>query len=398
MIVGGKEMFNLTTEELQTKQALTTATEIYQQPEVWQELVNNLIAKKDSMQSFLNMILAKHEQVRVIFTGAGTSAFIGDIVAPVLQKENLDKLSFESVPTTDIVSNPDYYLQKDKATIMVSFARSGNSPESVASVALGEQKITDFYQVVITCNKDGQLAKNSKEDKNSIILLTPTKAHDQGFAMTSSFSSMILTAFAFFSPTSFFNNEMMKHLISNGGRFVSKVADVIDEILDFDFTRLVYLGSGPLAQLSHEAALKMLELSAGKVVAVHESTLGFRHGPKSILNEQSLAVMFLSSDPYTRKYDLDMLKELSSEDSGMKVIVLTEKEEEKALATDADWVIAVNDGESKFDSDFYLSLLYVIFAQTLALKKSIQLGITPDNPSPDGKVNRVVKGVTIYPN
>jgi tagatose-6-phosphate ketose/aldose isomerase len=150
-----------------------------------------------------------------------------------------------------------------------------------------------------------------------------------------------------------------------------------------------------LSQLSHEAALKMLELTAGKVVAIHESSLGFRHGPKSILNDKSVVVVFVSQDPYTRKYDLDILREVSGVNSDAKVIALTEKEDAE-IADAADWIIPVAGGENSLDGDLELALLYVIFAQALALNKSLQLGITPDNPSLDGSINRVVQGVTIY--
>src|SRR5699024_6793532 len=171
--------------------------------------------------------------------------------------------------------------------------------------------------------------------------------------------------------------------------------DLLDEILAFEFDRVVYLGSGLLAQLSHEAALKMLELSGGQVVAIHESSLGFRHGPKSILNEQSVVVLFMSQDPYTRKYDVDILRELAATESDMKVIALTAREDEEVEKL-ADWTIAIQTGGADVENDFELALPYIIFAQALALRKSIQLGITPDNPSPDGAISRVVQGVTIH--
>lgn len=388
-------MFNLRSEELVEKKAIHTATEIYQQPEVWQELVSTFLQKRKELRGFIESIYARHDHVRVIFTGAGTSAFTGDTLVPELRRRNQGKVQFESIPTTDIVSNPTAYLFKDTPTILVSFARSGNSPESVAAVTLGKELVDAFYQVVITCNKDGQLAKNIKDDENSITILTPEKAHDQGFAMTSSFTSMIIAAYLLFNEQALTEDEA-KQIVTNGKHLLDSIADTIDEILSFNFERIVYLGSGLLAQLSHEAALKMLELTAGQVVAVHESSLGFRHGPKSILNEQSVVVLFMSQDAYTRKYDLDILRELASADSDMKVVVLDEKKDEEVEKL-ADWLIPVNLSEEAFASDFSLALLYVIFAQSLALKKSIQLGITPDNPSPDGFVNRVVKGVTIYP-
>jgi len=383
-------LLNLTIEELTKMKAIHTAREIHQQPETWQELFSTLKQTKDRFNDFIRAIYEKHSRVRVIFTGAGTSAFVGDTLIPALRKDSKTNVQFESIPTTDIVSNPQEYLLKDTPTILVSFARSGNSPESVAAVSLGQQIIKDFYQVVITCNKDGKLA-NVMKDKQSFIILTPEKTHDQGFAMTSSFTSMIMAGYLLFSEKEM-SDETSAQFVEIAKSFIDYFPEHIDHILRFDFERIVYLGSGLLGQLAHEAALKMLELSSGQIVAVHESSLGFRHGPKTILNEKSLVVLFMSQDPYTRKYDVDILRELSA--NGTKVIVLTEKSDKKVDEL-AEWTIPVST-DMDISDDFNLALLYVTFAQTLALKKSIQLGITPDNPSPDGKVNRVVQGVSIH--
>jgi len=387
-------LFNLSEQELREHKAVNTATEIYQQPVVWQEMIDSLLENKEPTRGFVKSIYDKHEHVRVIFTGAGTSAFAGDTLVPELRRQSQGKVQFESIATTDIVSNPTEFLYKETPTILVSFARSGNSPESVAAVSLGQDIVDDFYQVNITCNKDGKLAVNSKSDENSLTILTPEKAHDQAMAMTSSFSSMIIAAYYVFA-TKEFTETTMGHVISNANLLVEESGDVLDDIAHVDFERIIYLGSGLLSQLSHEAALKMLELTAGDVVAVHESSLGFRHGPKSILNDKSAVVLFMSQDPYTRKYDMDILREVAADESGLNVIVLVDKADDEIRGL-ANWTIEVDAKDQAIDNDFELALLYVIFAQALAMKKSIRLGITPDNPSPTGRINRVVKGVTIY--
>ncbi|MET3656732.1 MULTISPECIES: SIS domain-containing protein [Sporosarcina] len=387
-------MFNLTSDQIKKSNAVHTSREIHQQPVVWKELVTDLLEQQETFKGFLTSIYKKHDTVRVILTGAGTSAFVGDTLVPELARQNQQNVQFESIPTTDIVSNPTEYLFKEIPTILVSFARSGNSPESVATVTLGQEIVTDFYQVVITCNKDGQLAKNIQGDDKSITLLMPEKANDQSLAMTSSFTSMTIAAYVLFTED-VFTKDVATQVITSAEQLIERLGNTVDEVLGFDFERIAYLGSGLLAQLSHEAALKMLELSGGQVVAIHESSLGFRHGPKSILNDKSAVVLFMSQDPYTRKYDLDILQELAAAKSGMKIVALTETKDEEVEKL-ADWVISVNTGTESLSSDFHLALLYIIFAQALALKKSIQLGITPDNPSPDGAISRVVKGVTIY--
>lgn len=382
-------MFQLTEEKLEQQKAIHTAREIYQQPDVWKEIFSNFQVQRKSLQQFLTSIYEKHDRVRVIFTGAGTSAYVGDALVQELGKQNQEGIDFESIPTTDIVGNPMNYFQKNVPTILVSFARSGNSPESVATVNLAEQLIKELYQVVITCNKDGELAKNIVGDDNSRLVLLPEEANDKSFAMTSSYTGMLFAAYLLFTEMDLSESQFEK-LTSNAKRLLDTITDKIEDILTVEFDRIVYLGSGIFSQLSKEASLKMLELTAGKVVTMSESSLGFRHGPKSTLNETSIVVLFMSKDSYTRKYDVDILKELSAD--GTKVVVLTEESNEE-LESLAEWVIAVD----AIESDFLLSLLYIIFAQGVALKKSLQLGITPDNPSPDGRVNRVVKGVTIYP-
>src|SRR5699024_3494229 len=187
-----------------------------------------------------------------------------------------------------------------------SFARSGNSQEIFASVSLGEQLVDHYYQVVVTWNEEGGLAKNIEEDDKAITILTPEAAHDQELEMTSSFTCMKVAAYTLFTNDDFAGNPM-NHFIKNAEVFSILVGADVDAILYKDVSRIAYLGSGSLAQLSHEASLKMLELTAGEVVSMYESSLGFRHGPKSILNDSSVVVLFLSQDEYTRKYDMDML-------------------------------------------------------------------------------------------
>ncbi|WP_026771828.1 MULTISPECIES: SIS domain-containing protein [Sediminibacillus] len=387
-------MFNLSIEEIKERGAFHTATEIHHQPEVWQELLSTMEKSKSGFKEFLEGISEKHEQVHVILTGAGTSAFVGDTLAPELNKWCKQNVFFDAIPTTDIVSNPREYLKADRPTVMVSFARSGNSPESVAAVALGEKCIKDFYQVVITCNKDGQLAANTKGDDKSITVLMPEKSNDKSLAMTSSFTSMLLAGYELFLPEEA-KGTIADQVIANGDRLIKRVGDHIDTVLGIDFNRIVYLGSGLLGMLAEEASLKMLELTGGQVIAFHDSSLGFRHGPKSVLNEQTVVVVFLSENEYTRKYDLDMLRQLHEEGTAAMVVAMTQNAD-KDVEELAHFTVSISEGGKSPQNDLQAALSYIIFAQALAMKKSMQLGITPDNPSPNGEISRVVQGVTIH--
>jgi tagatose-6-phosphate ketose/aldose isomerase len=386
------KMFTLDKEKLVSLGASITTEEIKQQPVLWDETYSLYRKKHVEIQAFLQKLAEQHERIRVIFTGAGTSAYVGDTVTPYL-KAKVDEKKWEllSVPTTNLVSNPYEFLKADFPTLLVSFARSGNSPESVAAVELAEQIVTNFYQLTITCANDGELAKRAKGDEHNLLLLMPEKANDQGFAMTGSYSCMTLTTLLIFDPLPLEEKGSIVQTIRQMGESVIRREEDIQKIIDRDFDRIIYLGSGSLEGLARESQLKVLELTAGKIVTAFDSPLGFRHGPKSFVNEKTLVFVFVSNHPYTRQYDLDMLSELQRDNI-------------------ANYICAIEvDGKSRFIGntflfgrdaqsvpDVYLALPFVMVGQTVSLLASVKVGNTPDTPSPTGTVNRVVKGVTLY--
>ena len=144
--------------------------------------------------------------------------------------------------------------------------------------------------------------------------------------------------------------------------------------------------------MTREAQLKILELTAGQIATVFDSSLGFRHGPKSFVNEQTLVFVFTSNDPYTRQYDLDILNELKQDQIACYVSGLSVAGETNFGGNNFTFL-----GNGKDIPDAYLVLPYIIFAQTIAVLSAIKVGNQPDTPSPTGTVNRVVKGVEIYP-
>jgi tagatose-6-phosphate ketose/aldose isomerase len=158
-----------------------------------------------------------------------------------------------------------------------------------------------------------------------------------------------------------------------------------------DHERIVYLGSGALKGLARESALKVLELTAGGIAAFSDTPLGFRHGPKAILNDRTLVVVYLSNDPHTRLYDLDLLAELRLTQGDDNVLGITAAKGDTP-GDDNIWELP---GLGHL-SDAALALPAVLFAQMFGLQASLRGGHTPDNPFPAGEVNRVVQGVTLH--
>ena len=367
--------------KLEERDFKNTYTEIFAQADTWEEVYGLYEERKAEIEKFLASF---DKDTKVIFTGAGTSEYVGNIAQDYLKTHG--DFDFESIATTDLVSAPYLHFKKDQKTLLVSFARSGNSPESLAAVKLGEQIVDDFYNLPITCAHDGKLAVNLKDDKNSYVFLNPAITNDKGFAMTNSFSSMLLAALLIFD-TSLEDKKDLVEKLAAIARDTYEKAEEIEKLVDFDFDRVAYLGSGPLGKLTKEARLKILELTAGDVVTIFDSSMGFRHGPKSFINDKTLVVSFVSSNDYTRKYDLDILDEIKADGIAPKIIAVTNED------VDRDYQFIL---DSQGINDAYLAVAYVVIAQLISLITSLRVGNTPDNPSKSHTVNRVVKGVTIH--
>ncbi|MFA9216470.1 MAG: sugar isomerase, partial [Sphingomonadaceae bacterium] len=317
----------------------------------------------------------------------GTSAYIGECLVPALLRQGLRA---EAVPTTDLVSGPQRFLQAEVPTLLVSFGRSGNSPESIAAVALADQLVSDIHHLIITCNADGALYGMAKESEHALAILLPDATHDRGFAMTTSFTSMMLAAALAFGGGA--QRAAQVPASSAAALAVMQTAlPTLRALVEQRFSRVVYLGSNELRGLAREAALKLLELTDGQVVALFDSPLGFRHGPKTIVNRDTLVVVMLSNDAHARRYDLDLLRELRNDGRAGRVLALSGMAE-PGLGQDC----VVLDGMSDA-AELSLALPYIVFCQSYALLQSLALGLRPDTPSVSGTVNRVVQGVTIYP-
>ncbi|WAH93249.1 SIS domain-containing protein [Streptococcus pneumoniae] len=384
-------MLHYTKEDLLELGAEITTREIYQQPDVWREAFEFYQAKREEIAAFLQEIADKHDYIKVILTGAGTSAYVGDTLLPYF-KEVYDerKWNFNAIATTDIVAKPATYLKKDVATVLVSFARSGNSPESVATVDLAKSLVDELYQVTITCAADGKLALQAHGDDRNLLLLQPAVSNDAGFAMTSSFTSMMLTTLLVFDPTEFAVKSERFEVVSSLARKVLDKVEDVKELVDLDFNRVIYLGAGPFFGLAHEAQLKILELTAGQVATMYESPVGFRHGPKSLINDNTVVLVFGTTTDYTRKYDLDLVREVAGDQIARRVVLLSDQ------AFGLENVKEVVLGCGGVLNDIYRVFPYIVYAQLFALLTSLKVENKPDTPSPTGTVNRVVQGVIIH--
>ncbi len=370
---------------LEQRHALHTAREIWQQPDLWAALYQQLAAQQAQYDAFLTPLL-QNSRLQIILCGAGSSAFAGRALAPWLrEKTGRDVAAYG---TTDIVANPQQFLDPARPTLLVSFARSGNSPESVASVALADQLLPHCYHLMLVCNPDSQLASYAHGRENVCALVMPQGSNDQSFAMTSSFSCMMLTTALLLGPYSLETaRQPLAQMIERCRELREMLQSPIKTLANSGFSRYIVLGGSCFTGLAEEVSLKMLELTAGQIVTRYDSPLGLRHGPKFMVNPQTLVLLMLSCNRYTHRYDQDLWDELQRDGLAKQLVGLGNGPAERTGQYDLHHA----------EDDVWLLFPYLLFAQMLAFETSLARGLTPDNPCPTGEVNRVVKGVTIYP-
>jgi tagatose-6-phosphate ketose/aldose isomerase len=286
-----------------------------------------------------------------------------------------------AVPTTDLLLDTERCLTHIGAVI--SLARSGNSPESVAVVERIRGMRPNILQFAIVCNHEGAL---SYSDLDGLIVLDP-RTNDQSLVMTSAFSNLALAGLALAQPDSM--PALIEVFSKRAADFLPEIDRVCQRVAARVRDRITILSSPPLLGWGREAGLKTLEMTAGRFPVVTESYLGLRHGPMSFVKHDTLVLCLLSSDRVRRRYEIDLIHELRAKKIGYIVGIADPQESREVF----DEVIPAVAPEAK---DALRTPFEILGPQLLGYHLSLRIGLNPDNPSPDGVINRVVQGVRIY--
>lgn len=379
-----------------------TFDEIHQQPAMWRKELKALLAAKAEVSAFMHKYLTPDTDI--VLTGAGTSAFIGDALCPIMRGM---WRNVRSVPTTDIVTHAKYLLDAERPLLLISFARSGNSPESVAAVNLANKVCKNVAHVYITCNAQGKLAMQAQptlnpslkggenKPENILLLLLPEETDDKSLAMTSSFSTMLLTCLMLGHIETLEQDvEQIEKTAKNAEAVIAEYEDKLKEIASRPFERGVFLGSGALKGIAEECHLKLQELTDGAVVCKFDSFLGFRHGPKAVVNSKSIVVYLMTDQEEVQRYERDLVKQVDANNTPVAQIIVIGGKAPELPGVKADLVVKMPYGYA--DNTFYGIVPFVVVGQLLGFYASKAHGLNPDAPSVSGNIHRVVEGVTIY--
>jgi len=373
---------------------LFTPREIFQQPATWERSAQEFLRLQPQLSEFLEGAGAgqdSEQRPSVILIGAGTSHYVGKALVHLLRNEW--HCDVEAIPSTDLLTNFDDLVLPRKPYLWVSFSRSGDSPEGVAIIENALSRRPEVRHLIITCNKDGSMVHRFGESHGVFCVILDEATNDQGVAMTSSFTNMVIAGqcLAHFRDLSKYQG-ILRDLGALGHRLLETAADLSAQLATERYSKVCFLGTGALHAVAQESALKVLEMTAGKIHAIADSFLGIRHGPLSALDDRTLVVCSLSEDPGRRSYELDLLEEIRTKRLGRKRVVLSGNNGE-GLEGLAEQVISLGPG---MISDQYRPPIDVIFGQLLGLFSSLQYGLKPDLPSPNGAIARVVSDIKIY--
>jgi tagatose-6-phosphate ketose/aldose isomerase len=373
-----------------------TLREIAQQPVTWQATAAQIGRSAAMLGALLENSFepARNGMPRgqVVLTGSGSSLYIGECLALPLQAAL--RLPVQAFPAGLLLTHSAACLLPGVPGLVISFGRSGNSPESAATVDLLLKNAPAVRHLLITCNRDGHLATTYAADPRVLTLTLDDRTHDRSLVMTSSFTNMWLAARVLGlldAPRSY--ARLVSRLGNLGRHVLSSRATELARIAGVGCRRAVFLGTGPRHGSARESALKILEMTAGRIVSFAESFLGLRHGPVSGLDRETLVVAFLASDPVVRAFEVDVLRELNQKRLGGPKVIVGEGVPRELLSRDD---LAVECPGLRVLGDENAPPLDVLVGQLLGFFHSLELGLSPDNPSPAGVIQRVVKEFAIH--
>jgi tagatose-6-phosphate ketose/aldose isomerase len=371
--------------EKQERGLLYTPAEIAQQPETWRTTHRRFDEVRPELKSFLKQ--AHTERWGIYLVGAGTSDYIGHSIANLLRRRWGCDVS--AIASTDLLTNRDDLVIADRDYLWISFSRSGDSPEGVAVLEQALASSPRVRHLIVSCNRSGRMVELAQQRDDCFAMLLDDVVNDRSLAMTSSFTNMVVFGQEL---AHLWDNEpfeaTLDTMITAANYVLNEGAELAHSLARQGYRRACFVGAGALSAAARESALKILELTSGDLQTMHETTLGLRHGPMSSLNMETLFTGFISSEDRRRRYDLDLLNEIRAKQVVRTIVAVgrTDAASDYSLHCKA------------FDDldDAYRPAVDVIFGQLLGLFSSIELGLKPDSPSPNGLISRVVEQFAIY--
>lgn len=391
-----EKLIDLPAAEKQMRGLLHTPQEIARQSALWPVTVESVRRQSDALGAFLQGT-GVHDSLpsppTVYLVGAGTSDYIGRCLEDLLRKEW--QCDVKAISSTTLLTNFTDHIIPVRRYLWISFSRSGDSPEGVAVLERALEEHPHIFHLVVSCNAAGAMTQIVQGRENCFSIVLGEETNDRGLAMTASFSNMLICGHALAHLWTFEKFELvLEEMCSAAEAFLPIAASAADRLSAERYSRACFVGSGAMAGVASESALKLLELTAGNVKTMSETVLGLRHGPMAALDKKTLLILFLSTDGVRRRYEIDLLREIEEKDLVGACYAVNGAGTCNLVALDSTELIAPS--RDAAIPDQYRPVVDVLFGQCLGLFSSLQYDLAPDSPSPNGAISRVVQPIQIY--
>jgi tagatose-6-phosphate ketose/aldose isomerase len=368
-----------------------TAREIAQQPDTWLETARAAVEARPALRGLLRAADVRPGGTGlVVLTGSGSSLYVAECAAMPLQQAL--QATVRAIPSGQMLTHLDGCVPADRPGVCLSLARSGDSPESTAVVDQVLAARPAWQHVIVTCNGEGRLATRYAGLPGTVQLVLADRTCDRSLVMTSSFTNLLLACHVLASLDDPGAYLARVDRIAAAGRRLLDQSIVLATAAHGGFRSAMFLGSGSRLGAAREAALKMVEMTAGAVAATADTFLGLRHGPMSGVHADTLVVCFLASDSITRSYELDLIRELNRKQLGSRLIIGDGVPEDVVREDD---LVLDCPGLARAGDDV-TPATDAMAGQLLALFRCLTIGLRPDAPSTDNVISRVVEDFNLY--
>lgn len=374
-------------------QGIQTAGEILQQPRMWRDTVSRIIAHSDTWRTWLTGAV-RSVGTQVLLSGAGTSYYAALAMQPFWRKTF--QCLCEAWPTTRVLVEPESVIGRNRNVFLVSLARSGNNPETIGTVRLVEKLASETHHLAITCNADSFLGKLGSSDITRVLCLHPA-TKDIGLAMTSSFTSLIVAGQAMaglLNPS--FDPGIIEDMAVLAEELLARSTQIMRITQENDFDRVVILGDGSLYAIALEGVLKFEEFSDGHILGIGETFLAARHGYANVINDRTLVVFLLASNPYVRAYQIRVVRELHERRPRTTRVAVSLHYDPVIRALVDDMIVLDELGDFGIP-DMLRAPLDAIVVQCLSFQSALKLGVPPDSPFRHRATAKAIDGCELRP-
>jgi glutamine---fructose-6-phosphate transaminase (isomerizing) len=329
-----------------------TIHEIKSQPQVWQKALDVFAKNRQALAT----LFEENTFDKVIVSGCGSTYYLSLTGARLLQK--IAGLSASAYPASEIILYPESMLNKNQHTLLIAVSRSGTTSETVKVIEVFKEQAKGKI-ITVTCDAQTPLAQAAD------LVFAIEEAQEKSVAQTRSFSSMCVVLqqiAAFLGKQMITDSENIptdcQHLLDTYEDLAQSLAE------NLKLQKFFFLGSDMLYGIAAEAMLKMKEMSLSYSEVFH--TLEFRHGPMSMVGEDSLVIGLISTS--SEKYEVQVLKEM----------------QEKGAT-----ILAIGQGQYDFEYSVQMPtnnlawavpILYLPILQLIAYYRSLFNNQNPDKP------------------